>query len=54
MNYENAADGVAPIANKLGAFQAHPIVRRAFCELESPLRLRKTMLTTPTIKLRTF
>ncbi len=26
MNYKSAADGVAPIANKLGAFLAHPVV----------------------------
>lgn len=32
MNYMNSIDGVAPIANKLGAFLAHPIVRRAMCE----------------------
>jgi type IV secretory pathway TraG/TraD family ATPase VirD4 len=43
MNYKNAADGVAPIANKLGAFMAHPVVRRALCEPETPLRLRKIM-----------
>jgi type IV secretory pathway TraG/TraD family ATPase VirD4 len=41
MNYKNAADGVAPIANKLGAFLAHPVVRRALCEPEIPLRFRK-------------
>lgn len=43
MNYKNAADGVAPIANKLGAFLAHPVVRRALCEPKTPLRLRKIM-----------
>ncbi|MCK0104262.1 type IV secretion system DNA-binding domain-containing protein [Pseudohalocynthiibacter sp. F2068] len=43
MNYKNAADGVAPIANKLGAFLAHPVIRRALCEPEVPLRLRKIM-----------
>lgn len=43
MNYKNAADGVAPIANKLGAFMAHPVVRRALCEPGTPLRLRKIM-----------
>jgi len=43
MNYKNAADGVAPIANKLGAFLAHPVVRAAVCEPESPLRFRKIM-----------
>ena len=43
MNYKTAFDGVAPIANKLGAFLAHSIVRRALCEPEKPLRLRKIM-----------
>lgn len=43
MNYTNAVDGVAPIANKLGAFLAHPLVRRAVCEPEKPLRLRQIM-----------
>jgi type IV secretory pathway TraG/TraD family ATPase VirD4 len=40
MNYMNAIDGVAPIANKLGAFLAHPVIRRAICEPEQPLRFR--------------
>ncbi|WP_247716954.1 type IV secretory system conjugative DNA transfer family protein [Gymnodinialimonas ceratoperidinii] len=43
MNYTNAVDGVAPIANKLGAFLAHPLVRRAVCEPDQPLRLRQVM-----------
>lgn len=43
MNFKNAADGVAPIANKLGAFLAHPVVRRAMCEPEKPLRFRQLM-----------
>ena len=43
MNFKNAADGVAPIANKLGAFLAHPIVRKAVCEPEQPIRFRKIM-----------
>ena len=43
MNYTNAVDGVAPIANKLGAFLAHPLVRRAVCEPDKPLRLRRIM-----------
>ena len=43
MNYKNAIDGVAPIANKLGAFLAHPNVRRALCEPERPLRFRRIM-----------
>lgn len=43
MNYKNAADGLAPIANKLGAFLAHPVVRKAICEPETPLRFRQIM-----------
>lgn len=43
MNYQNAADGVAPIANKLGAFLANPVVRKAVCEPDEPLRFRKIM-----------
>lgn len=43
MNYQNAVDGVAPIANKLGAFLAHPLIRRAVCEPEEPLRFRYLM-----------
>ena len=43
MNYQNAVDGVAPIANKLGAFLAHPVVRKAVCEPEEPLRFRRLM-----------
>ncbi len=43
MNYKTAFDGVAPIANKLGAFLAHPIVRKAICEPKAPLRLRRIM-----------
>lgn len=43
MNYKTAIDGVAPIANKLGAFLAHPVVRRAICEPADPLRFRRIM-----------
>ena len=43
MNYKSAADGVAPIANKLGAFLAHPVVRKAVCTPEKPLRFRQIM-----------
>ena len=43
MNYKNAADGVAPIANKLGAFLSHPVVRKAVCTPETPLRFRRIM-----------
>ncbi|PWE34090.1 hypothetical protein DDZ14_02730 [Maritimibacter sp. 55A14] len=43
MNYQNAADGVAPIANKLGAFLASPTLRRSLCEPQEPLRFRQIM-----------
>ena len=43
LKYNTAIDGVAPIANKLGAFLAHPLVRKALCEPEEPLRFRKIM-----------
>ena len=43
MNYKTAIDGVAPIANKIGAFLAHPVVRRALCEPQEPLRFRRLM-----------
>lgn len=43
MNYKNAADGLAPIANKLGAFLAHPVIRNAICEPKQPLRFRQIM-----------
>lgn len=43
MNYKNAIDGVAPIANKLGAFLAHPLVRQAMCEPAKPIRFRRIM-----------
>jgi type IV secretory pathway TraG/TraD family ATPase VirD4 len=43
MNYKTAFDGVAPIANKLGSFLAHPVVRHALTEPEEPLRFRKIM-----------
>ena len=43
MNYKNAPDGFAPISNKLGAFLAHPVIRRAVCEPKEPLRFRKLM-----------
>ncbi len=43
MNYKTAADGVAPIANKLGAFLAHPVVRNAICAPNKPLRFREIM-----------
>ena len=45
MNYRTAIDGVAPIANKLGAFLAHPVVRTALCEPTIPLRFHEIMDT---------
>lgn len=43
LRYQSAGDGVASIANKLGAFLAHPVVRKAICEPTEPLRLRQLM-----------
>ncbi len=43
MKYLTAIDGVAPISNKLGAFLAHPIIRKAVCAPEQPLRFRRLM-----------
>lgn len=43
MNYKTAADGVSPIANKLGGFLSHPVIRKSVCEPEKPLRFRKLM-----------
>lgn len=43
MNYKTAVDGVAPIANKLGAFLAHPVIRTALCEPAEPIRFRRLM-----------
>ncbi|WP_299742551.1 type IV secretion system DNA-binding domain-containing protein [uncultured Tateyamaria sp.] len=43
LNYQTSADGVSPIANKLGAFLAHPAVRTALCEPAEPLSFRSVM-----------
>ena len=43
LNYQTSADGVSPIANKLGAFLAHPVVRTALCEPKEPLSFRSIM-----------
>lgn len=43
LKYTSVADGVAPIANKLGAFLANAVVRKKICEPEKPLRFRKIM-----------
>lgn len=45
MNYKTAIDGVAPIANKIGAFLAHPIIREAVCTPDQPIRFRQVMDT---------
>ena len=43
MNYKNAFDGVAPIANKIGAFLANPVVRKSLCDPDQSLRFRQMM-----------
>lgn len=43
LNYQTSADGVSPIANKLGAFLAHPAVRTSLCEPAAPLSFRSVM-----------
>lgn len=43
LRYDRALDGVSPIANKLGAFLAHPLVRRAVCDPAEPPRFRRIM-----------
>lgn len=45
MNYRTSADGVAPLANKLGALLSNPVARKTLCEPEQPLRFRKLMDT---------
>lgn len=43
MNYLTAVDGVAPIANKIGAFLANPAVRQSLCDPDKPIRFRRAM-----------
>jgi type IV secretory pathway TraG/TraD family ATPase VirD4 len=43
MNYKSAFDGVAPIANKLGAFLSNPVVKQTLCSPEHTLRFLKLM-----------
>ena len=43
LRYQSAGDGVASIANKLGAFLAHPVVRKAICEPQEALHMRQLM-----------
>jgi len=43
LNYQGSPDGVGPIANKVGAFLAHPALRTALCEPKSPLSFRSVM-----------
>jgi hypothetical protein len=45
LNHQGSADGITPIANKLGGFLAQPSVRSALCEPKRPLRLRSIMDT---------
>lgn len=45
MNFQTSADGVAPIANKLGAFLAHPVVRQSICAPRQPIKFRQLMDT---------
>jgi len=49
MNYKNASDGYSALANKLGSFLAHPVVRKAVCDPEQPLRFRKLMDEGPSL-----
>jgi type IV secretory pathway TraG/TraD family ATPase VirD4 len=43
LRYQSSGDGVSSIANKLGAFLAHPLVRKAVCEPAHPLNFRELM-----------
>lgn len=41
LSYNSAFDGVAPIANKIGALISHPRIRHMLSEPERPLRFRQ-------------
>lgn len=43
LRYQTSMDGLSPIANKVGSLLAHPVVRKALCQPETPLRFRKIM-----------
>lgn len=43
LRYQSSNDGVSSIANKLGAFLAHPVVRKAVCSPDQPLNFRQLM-----------
>ena len=43
MNLVTTADGLPPIANKLGVFLANPVVRNAVCQPRYHLRFRRIM-----------
>ncbi|MGH1576502.1 type IV secretory system conjugative DNA transfer family protein [Planktotalea sp.] len=43
LNYKTAFDGVAPIANKLGAFLSNPVVKKVLCSPNQNLRFRSLM-----------
>lgn len=41
LNYKGTTDGVAPIANKLGGFLSHPVLRKALTSPTTPMRFRR-------------
>lgn len=43
LSYKTAFDGVAPIANKLGTFLAHPVLRKSLTKPDQPIRFRQLM-----------
>jgi len=43
LNYKTAFDGVAPIANKLGAFLSNPVVKKVLCSPSHNLRFRSLL-----------
>ncbi len=43
LRYHASPESISPIANKLGAFLSHPLVRRAVCEPIEPIRFRRIM-----------
>jgi len=43
LSYKTAFDGVAPIANKLGTFLAHPVLRKSLTTPKEPIRFRSLM-----------
>lgn len=49
LNYKGSVDGVAPIANKLGAFLSHPAIRKAVTSPKKPLKLRNIIQNQQTL-----